>query len=63
MIDEPFKIIKEDGNEKAKVHNDGFGIELLTMRNGYQWTGQPMTPNLAKLTIEVLQEYINENSD
>lgn len=54
------EILKENGKIKAKVVTDEFGSELLTMRNGYQWTGQPMTPELAKLTIEALQEYLSQ---
>jgi len=54
------EIVKENGKIKARVHEDGFGVEFCTMRNGLQWTGQPMSPELAKLTIEVLQEYLDK---
>ena len=56
--DRKFEIVKENGTVKARVRNDGFGEELSTMRNGYQWTGQPISPELARLTIEVLTEYL-----
>ena len=52
-------IEKENGFIKAKVVNEGFGPELLTMRNGHQWTGQPISPELARLITEVLQEYLD----
>jgi len=50
--------LKELGTFKAKVEVDKYGAELFTTRNGYQWTGQPLTPELAKVTIEVLQDYL-----
>jgi len=53
-------IEKTNGKLRAKVEDDGYGTSLLTMRNGYQWTGQPMEPELAKLTIEALQEYLDK---
>lgn len=53
------EITRENGKIKAQIREDDYGCSLLTMRNGYQWTGQPMTPELARLTIEVLQEYLD----
>ena len=53
-------IIKENGKLKAKIEDDGYDVTLLTMRNGFQWTGQPIDKELAKLTIEVLQEYVEK---
>ena len=53
-------IVRENGKIKAKLTQDEYDTYLSTMRNGFQWTGQPMTPELAKLTIEVLQQYLNE---
>ncbi|WP_067986172.1 hypothetical protein [Neptuniibacter pectenicola] len=54
------EIVRENGKIKAKLTKDDYDTQLLTMRNGFQWTGQPMTPELAKLTIEVLQQYLDE---
>lgn len=56
------EIIRESGKVKAKLSVDEFDAQLLTMCNGYQWTGQPMTRELAKITIEVLQEYLSDYS-
>lgn len=53
-------IIKENGPIKAKITKDYGECCFLTMRNGYQWTGQPMTPELARLSIAVLQEYLDK---
>ena len=55
MTDE---ILRENGKIKAKVTSDKYGTELLTMRNGHQWTGSVITPDLATLIVEVLQEYL-----
>ena len=58
-----FEIIKENGKIKAKVCNTGFGVELYTMRNGNQWSGQGMNPELARLTIEALTEYLKKECE
>jgi len=57
------EIIRENGKIKAKIQNIGYGYEFLTMRNGFQWSGQGMTPELAKLSIEVLQEYLSSSKE
>jgi len=54
------EIQRENGKVKAKLTKDDYDTQLLTMRNGFQWTGQPMTPELAKMTIDVLQQYLDE---
>ena len=53
-------ILKENGKIKAKVENDGSHVMFFTMRNGTQWTGQSMSPELAKLSITALQEYLDK---
>jgi len=50
--------LRENGKIKARVEIDDFDTSLLTMRNGFQWTGQPVSPELATLIIEVLNEYL-----
>ena len=52
-------IIKGKEKVKAKIQDDGYGIDFYTTRSGWQWTGQGMTPELAKLSIQVLQEYLD----
>ena len=56
-------ILKENGQIKAKVVDDGYGISFLTMINGLQWTGQPISRELAKLTIDVMKEYLEKTSE
>ena len=54
------EITRENGKIKARLTKDEYDTQLLTMLNGFQWSGQPMTPELARLTIEVLQQYLDE---
>ena len=54
---------KENGDYKARVETDKYGDVLMMCSNGYQFTGVPTTPKLAKLTIEVLQEYLEGFED
>jgi hypothetical protein len=53
------EIIRISGQIKTKIVDDRFGVFFLTTCNGWQWTGQPLTRELAKLSIEVLQEYLD----
>ena len=53
------EILRENGKAKAVLEQGSYGANLLTMCNGYQWTGQPMTHELARLTIEVLQDWLD----
>jgi hypothetical protein len=52
-------ILKDNGKARVKVEVSSNSDYLLTMINGRQWTGQPLTPELAKLTISALEEYID----
>lgn len=60
---QPKEILRENGEVKAKIQINDFVTILLTTRKGYQWTTQPITPELARLTIEVLQEYLKEEDN
>ncbi len=42
----------------VKVEVDSYSSTLLTMVNGRQWSGAPMTPELARMTIDALTEYL-----
>lgn len=53
------EIQRENGKIKAKITKDEYGTELLTTRNGIHWTGHSISPVLASLIIEVLQEYLS----
>lgn len=42
------------------LKHESYGTYLMTMTNGWQWSSVPMSPELARLSIEVLQEYLKE---
>lgn len=49
-------IEKRNGKKGVVIREDRWGVEVLTMRNGYQWSGMPMDEEL----IDMLQEAIAE---
>ena len=55
-------LIKEEGKFKARIEYDKYSTELFTTNNGWQWVGITITPILAKVMIEVLQEYLENNN-
>ena len=50
------KIEKLSGKKGVTIREDKYGIEVLTMRNGYQWSGMPMDDEL----IDMLEAAISE---
>jgi len=62
MKREILEIIRGEGDIKARVLDNGYTVSLLTMQNGYQWSGASISPELARLSIEVLREYLKEVS-
>jgi len=52
------EILKENGKLKVKVELTKYGDELYATRNGWQWVGQGISPELARLMIEALSEYL-----
>ena len=56
-------ILAENGKYKARIFHDGYTTSLLTQSNGYQWSGATISPELAKLSIKVLQRYLNGELD
>jgi len=52
-------IIRENGKIKTKIMFSRYETEFYTCRNGYQWVGQAITPEIARMSIEVLQEYLD----
>lgn len=49
-------IEKRNGKKGVVIREDKYGVEVLTMRNGYQWSGMPMDEEL----IDMLQAAISE---
>lgn len=57
MKDEKFDVIVEALPRRVTIHNDGYGLELLTMRNGYQSTGCPVDDELIDMMAECIDKY------
>lgn len=51
-------VLKEDGKKKVKITDDGYGLELYTMRNGFQWTGQEVDEKILRMLREIINEYL-----
>ena len=51
-------IERSSGKKGVRIEFDGYGDQLLGMRNGYQWSGQPICLELAEMMIEALSEYV-----
>ena len=54
------EIVRTSGEVEARVTDEWYSAELVTIVNGRQSTGQPITPTLARLTIAVLREYLDK---
>jgi hypothetical protein len=57
-IMEESRIEKKEGKNGARVDIDRYEINLMTTRNGYHWSGGPINRELAKLVINVLQDFL-----
>ena len=49
---------QNEDNVRVKIETDNYGTVLLITRNGYQWSGMNVSPVMARLTIEILQQYL-----
>jgi hypothetical protein len=49
-------IEKRSGKKGVVIREDKYGIDVLTTRNGYQWSSMPMDDEL----LDMLQEAITE---
>lgn len=50
-----------NGKKKVELKFDDFAVgkpQLMTMRNGFQWSGVPIDKDLAKMIVDVLSEYL-----
>ena len=55
--DKNFEVTVSAEPRRVTIHNDGYGLELLTMRNGHQSTGQPVDDELLDMIAECIAEY------
>ena len=52
-------VVKERGNKKVKIVDDGYGIEFFTMRNGWLWSEIEADDELLHLMKSALEEYFD----
>ena len=52
-------IIQTRGKKQVKLIKDCGRLELLTMINGFQWSGQPIDDDIIDLLEIVIDEYRN----
>lgn len=60
MYEEVNKIIsikKSKGKLGVNIEHSKYDKQILTTRNGWQWSGMPINDDLADLLIDVLIEY------
>ena len=57
MKEQQIRIEEINNKLGVKLVNDGYGLELFTMRNGYQWTGSGVNDEIIGMIINVLSEY------
>ena len=50
-------IEKVSGKKGVVIREDKYGIEVLTMRNGYQWSGMPMDAELIDMLEQAIVEF------
>jgi len=53
-----FIIEKVAGKKKVRITNNKYGLELYTMMNGFQWSGQPVDDGMLSLIKEAIEEYL-----
>ena len=63
LVSEDKEILRGDEKVRAKITIDKYGADFMTMQNGWQWSGSGMSPKLARLSIEVLHEYLESVDD
>lgn len=49
--------LRQKGDVRAEIYDDGYGFYLATTRNGFHWTSVSMPDDLLELTIDVLQRF------
>ena len=51
------EIEKRNGKRGIVIREDKYGIEVLTMRNGFQWSGMPMDAELIDMLEQAIVEF------
>jgi len=53
-------ILNLNGKKGVKIEDDKYGTELLTSRNGWQWTGQVVNVELLEMIRDAINEYLEQ---
>lgn len=63
VIGKEILVFKEDGQMKVKIADYGFGLELNTMRNGFQWSGQQVNEKMLRMIRDAINEYFEKGEE
>lgn len=55
------KVEHRDGDRGVKIHEDQYGIEVLTMRNGFQWSGFRADRKLLEMLRDAMREFMSND--
>jgi hypothetical protein len=57
-------LYKNKADKKAvKLYHDGYGLQLCTMRNGYQWTCAPVDKELLLMIKDAIRFFEDCNTE
>jgi hypothetical protein len=62
MTETLYAIIEHGERKKVKIQDSGYGVEFLTMRNGFQWSGFRVDDEILSMMKEAIEQYF-ENID
>jgi len=57
MKSERFSIEVGTGKKRVKLEHDGYTFSLLTMRNGFQWSGATVDDEILEMIKVALEKY------
>ena len=60
--DNKILVLVEDGRKKVKIQDDGYGLEIYTTRNGYQWTGQGVDKKMLRMIRNAITKYLGDDT-
>lgn len=50
---------RQNGKRAVTIKKDEYGIELMTMRNGFQWTGMTVDAEVLAMLLDALNEFVS----
>ena len=55
--------LKENGDNRVKITDNGYGLEFYVMRNGRSWSGFGVDFELLVLMGDVINEYFGRTDE